>query len=96
MDNAQEFVNAIGLLVSKVNDQRDTDRFKTVVNKESILRLGKIPSDYTTGRPSIIFEGETTASLKQYPYLGSYTPVANDWVLVVKVGNTYVILGKIM
>lgn len=67
-------------------------------NKKKIqsFKLGKIDSAYTSGRPKIIFDGETTASGKQYPYLGSYAPVANDRVLTVFVGGSYVILGKII
>jgi hypothetical protein len=58
--------------------------------------LGTIDSAYTSGRPKIIFDGETTASLKKYPYLDSYTPAANDRVLLLKVSGSYVIVGKIV
>jgi len=59
-------------------------------------RLGKVDPAYSSGRPKIIFDGETTASGKQYPYLSSYTPAANDRVLLVAVAGSYIILGKIM
>lgn len=59
-------------------------------------KLGTIDSAYSSGRPKIIFDGETVASTKQYPYLGSYTPMASDRVLLLEVGGSYVILGKII
>lgn len=59
-------------------------------------KLGKIDPTYSSGRPKIIFDGETIASTKQYPYLGSYTPVAGDRVLMLLVAGSYVILGKII
>lgn len=63
---------------------------------KSSFRLGEIGSPYSSGRPTVIFDGETGASTKQYPYLSSYTPAANDRVLLVKVAGSYVILGKII
>lgn len=58
-------------------------------------RIGKIPLSYTSGRPQIVFDGESAASTKQYPYLSSYPPKAGDKVLLAYVGGTYVVLGKI-
>jgi hypothetical protein len=59
-------------------------------------RLGKIDPVYSTGRPAIVFDGEATASEKQYPYLSSYTPTANDRVLLLKVSGSYIVLGKVI
>lgn len=59
-------------------------------------KLGKIDPSYTGGRPRIIFDGETTVSVKQYPYLGRYTPAANDRVLMLKIANSYVVFDKII
>jgi len=63
--------------------------------KDSPFRIGKIPSTYTRGNPTVQFDGESAASTKGYPCLGAYTPAANDRVLLAKVGNGYVILDKI-
>lgn len=49
----------------------------------------------TVPLPSVTFDGETTMSTKQYPVLDSYVPVASDRVLMVPVGNTYLIAGSI-
>lgn len=65
-------------------------------DKRSAFRLGKIPADYTGGRPRVQFDGETTASTKTYPYLNRYTPAANDRVLVAKVGNGWVVIDKVV
>lgn len=62
-------------------------------DKQAAFRLGKIPADYAGGRPRVLFDGETIASTKTYPYL---LPVAaNDRVLVAVVGNGYVVLGPL-
>lgn len=43
------------------------------------------------------FDGETTASSKKYKKLASYSsPAVNDRVLLVNVGGTYIIVGKIV
>lgn len=59
--------------------------------------LGTIPSTYTagTGYAPVQFDGETAASTKTYPHLASYAPDPNDRVVLGKVGNGYVILGKV-
>lgn len=59
-------------------------------------RLGKVDPAYSSGRPKVVFDGETTASGKQYPYLASYTPAAGDRVLLAAVAGSYVVLGKIV
>lgn len=60
------------------------------------FRLGKIDPAHTTGRPKIVFDGEITASGKQYPYLASYTPAASDRVILALVSGSYIVLGKIV
>lgn len=64
--------------------------------KETVFRLGKIDPLYSTGRPKIVFDGETIASTKQYPYLAPYTPTAGDRVLLARVAGSYVIIGKVI
>lgn len=58
--------------------------------------LGTIASSYTSGRPRVLFDGESVLGAKVYPVLGSYSPAANDRVLLVPVGTSYVIVGKIV
>jgi len=65
-------------------------------SKTPTFRMGTIPSDYVSGRPTIKFDGETSASTRTYPYLSSYSPSANDRVLIALVGHGGVILGKIL
>lgn len=69
----------------------------SLLNKEKKpFTLGKIDPAYTSGRPKIVFDGEDTASLKAYPYIASYTPVANHRVLLVNVGGSHVVIGRIV
>lgn len=60
------------------------------------FRMGTIDPAYSAGRPRIVFDGESAASTKQYPYVSSYTPAKNDKVLLANVAGTYVVLGKIV
>lgn len=58
--------------------------------------LGTIDAAYVSGRPRVLFDGETVLGGKVYPYLASYTPVASQRVLLAPVGSGYVILGRII
>jgi hypothetical protein len=60
--------------------------------QEKIVQFARVDPNYTSGRPRLIFDGENTVSGKAYPYLASYTPAANDRVMVVK----GVVIGKIV
>lgn len=58
--------------------------------------LGTIAAGYVSGRPAVVFDGETTTTTRHYPYLVSYTPQAGDRVLIALVGHGGVILGRVM
>ena len=60
------------------------------------IRHGTIPAGYTTGMPTVQFDGDTAASGRRYPYVSSYTPTANDRVVLVRSGSTWLVLGKII
>jgi hypothetical protein len=72
------------------------DFVKAFGNKEipNEIKFAKINPNYTTGRPSVIYDIDilTGTLSKPLPYLASYTPVINDRVMVVK----GVIIGKII
>ena len=59
------------------------------------FRLAIVENGYTEGKPRVIFDGETKPTAKRYPYLESYTPFANDRILMAYVSGSYIILGKI-
>jgi microcystin-dependent protein len=58
-------------------------------------RLATVDALYSSGSPRVTFDGETTLSVKEYPYVKSYTPAAGDRVALVPVGTTYLIIGAI-
>jgi hypothetical protein len=62
----------------------------------SAFLLGTVDAAYVSGRPKIIFDGETVVSGKAYPYLTSYAPAASDRVLLARVGGSFVVLGKVV
>ena len=78
-------------------DARGFARLLTSSGEQSVsFRLGYIDSGYVSGLPQIVFDGETSASTRQYPYLASYTPAADDRVLVAMVGHGGVVVGRIV
>lgn len=80
----------------------DTTRFIETIRRivreerEQKFALGTIPSDYSSGLPNVRFDEETQASVRERPYLDSYTPAANDRVLLARVGRGWVVLGKVV
>jgi hypothetical protein len=70
-------------------------RAQTDGSADKACRIATIDPAYTTGNPKVTFEGESTMSAKGYPFLSSYTPVATERVVLVPVGTTYLIMGKI-
>lgn len=61
----------------------------------SEYKLGTVTS--TSGGIYVQFDGETTPSTKKYKRLASYSsPTVNDRVMMVKIGGSYVILGKVV
>lgn len=70
---------------------------KDIVHEEigdrNRFKIGTIAS--VDGKPTIRFAGEIQPSEKGYSYLGSYTPVVGDRVLLARVKSTYVILDRI-
>jgi hypothetical protein len=61
------------------------------------IAYGTIPSDYTTGLPTVRFDGETAASGRRYPHLASYAPAANDRVMLMRRrGGTWVVVDKLI
>jgi len=53
--------------------------------------IGTIPGTYTSGDPTVVLATGTVLGPLQH--LKSYTPVAGDIVLVVPVGQTYIVAG---
>lgn len=73
-----------------VNDFLDLNEEEN--NPDKTVRFGKVDAAHTTGRPRIVFDGTDTPSTKRYPYIATYTPTANDRVMILK----NVIIGKIV
>ena len=62
---------------------------------DSIIKLATVTS-VSSGRAYVRFFGESAAATKKYPQLSSYSPKVGDKVALLKQGNTYIILGKIL
>lgn len=58
------------------------------------FKLGSIDAAYASGNPKIQFDGETVVSTKTYPFLSSYQPVTNDRVALLRIGGSYIVIGK--
>lgn len=75
------------------------EQTKTNTDHRPTCRLGTVDPAFNgtvgvTGA-KITFSGESTLSGRGYLPLSSYTPVAGHRVLMLRVGNTWVMLGKI-
>lgn len=60
--------------------------------KGPAFRLATIPAGYAAGRPTLIFDGEQTATTRTYPKAKGLTLAAGDRVLVAMVGHGGVVL----
>lgn len=65
-----------------------------------IAKESQPPSPFVIGKLTSLdgrvrFDGEQTASTKQYKMLDTYTPSIGQRVLLARVGGSYVILGGI-
>lgn len=57
--------------------------------------LGKISYTYSNGL-ELIIDGEDEPTNKVYRYLASYVPSDGDRVLIEEIGDSYVVLGKVI
>lgn len=67
------------------------DGFKNEEPKK-LVQFAAIDSGYVSGRPRLIFDGESVATVKVYPYISTYAPVAGDRVMVIN----DVVMGAIL
>lgn len=58
--------------------------------------LGKVQARDNTSGLQIIIDGEDEPTTKKYHYLASYVPSAGDRVLIEEIGDSYVVLGKVI
>jgi hypothetical protein len=64
--------------------------------KQENFKLASVTELFTQDQcAKITFYGEDTPSEKEYSYLASYTPTIGDKVLLARVGESWVILGKV-
>lgn len=72
---------------------------KDLQTDQKAFSLGTIDPNYDggvngSGLPKVIFDGEDTPSLKGYPFVSGYQPMANERVLLANVGGSHVIFGR--
>lgn len=59
-------------------------------------RLAVVDDTYSgSDLPKVTFDGDNTKSIDGFPYVNSYSPKAGDRVVMLPVGNTYVIAGTV-
>lgn len=84
--SVDEFID----LVADALERRQT------TNKPRERKLGFIDTDWVSGRPKVLFDGETVVSDKEYPYLSPKDWVADDRVAIELWGSTWIIVGKVV
>lgn len=63
--------------------------------KTAVVTIGKVTA--LNGKKAVItFAGETVASGKGYPSIRGFSPTVGDDIVLLKQGNSYVIIGKIV
>ena len=60
------------------------------------MLLGKVQARDNTEGLQIIIDGEDEPTTKKYHYLASYVPAAGDRILIEEIGDSYVVLGKVI
>lgn len=76
-------------------------RREQVMSQDRPIRLATIdpaydPTDFPGTLPLVTFDGESTLSGKRYPvYSPGYVPSPGDRVVMLPVGNTYIIIGAL-
>jgi len=58
--------------------------------------LGKISSYENGSGLALIIDGETQPTKKKYKFLANYVPIADDRVLIEEIGDSYVVIGKVV
>lgn len=83
------------LLGSLADGVRKLQARTSVLDPGSLVcaRSGTIPGTYTSGQPTVVFAGQTAAS-GPFPVYQGYTPAANDTVLCLPLGQSYIVIGK--
>lgn len=61
----------------------------------SVIKLGTVTELFPNGTAKVRFDGDESASAKQYAYLSNYKPAVADRVMMAAVAGTYVVLGKL-
>ena len=60
------------------------------------MLLGTISAVDASNGLTLTLDGESSPTTKKYHYLASYEPAVNDRVLVEEVGDSYVVIGKVI
>lgn len=58
--------------------------------------LGKVQARDNNAGLQIVIDGEDEPTTKKYHYLASYVPAAGDRVLIEEIGDSYVVIGKVI
>jgi hypothetical protein len=86
------------MILPSAEDFLETVNPKEATRDNPPLVRGKVSASYTSGPVPVAFGADLAASSKGYYVLTPYTgpPAANDNVALAKMGNSYVIVGKIV
>lgn len=61
--------------------------------QEIIVRLAKVTEIGADGQAKVTFYGDTEPSGKKYPYIRNYVPKIGDTAVLLKQGDSYIIIG---
>lgn len=89
--HAQDFLDLVAGHAKRGRRRSSADK----PNRLAVVDPAYVAASFPGTLPLVTFEGESTLSVKRYNVAGTYAPVAGHRVLMVPVGNTYVIVGKL-
>lgn len=64
-------------------------------SQDKPIRIAVVQPDYSGGLVQVRFEGEDGIGQKGYASISSYNPQPNDRVVMVPIGTTYLIMGRV-
>ncbi len=81
-------------MIYQTAEQKAEDMFQFFSKSDSTFRMAVV-TEIVSERPKIRFFGETKPAEKLYKFLSGYQAQEDDVVILARIGNTYVILGKV-
>jgi len=92
--NAREFLDSIAGYSTAIIKGTQEAPAKPV--RLAVIDPAYVDASFPGTLPKVTFEGEDAITVKRYPVISGYSPIHGDRVVMLPVGSTYVIMGKVI